>query len=103
MRLDRYLPEERRRREGRGTNWLLIVGVVLGLHLCVGVGWSAVVAFRERNAPPRYVVRFFDIGTYPTASSAPAEPPADSSDAALPEGETVAAPPASPEPGAATL
>jgi hypothetical protein len=45
---------------------------VLGVHLLAGAGLVAWTTIRERNAPPRMVIRYFDITTMPTANSAAA-------------------------------
>ena len=70
MRLDRYLPEQRRRRAGPGRQKFAIFGLVLGVHLLAGAGLMAWTTIRERNAPPRLVIRYFDITTMPTANAA---------------------------------
>ncbi len=72
MRLDRYFPEQRRRRLGRFDNKLVIVGVVLGIHLFAAAGWTAWAALHEPEAAPKYVVRYFDIATFPTPAAAAA-------------------------------
>lgn len=66
MRLDRYLPEQRRLRADSPKQKLLVVGIVLGIHLFLVAGWTAWSTIRERNAPPREVVRYFDIAVFPT-------------------------------------
>lgn len=71
MRLDRYLPEQRRLRADSGKQKLLVVGIVLAIHLVAGAGWVTWTTIRERNAPPIEVVTFFDIMPIP-AVSAPA-------------------------------
>lgn len=70
MRLDRYLPEQRRRRSGPGRQKFAIFGLVLGVHLLAGAGLVAWTTIRERNAPPRMVIRYFDITVMPTANTA---------------------------------
>ena len=70
MRLDRYLPEQRRRRAGSGRQKFAIFGMVLGVHLLAGAGLMTWTTIRERNAPPRMVIRYFDITTLPTANAA---------------------------------
>lgn len=72
MRLDRYFPEQRRRRHGPGHNKLAIVGAVLVVHLFLAAGWTAWTAFHEPEAAPKYVVRYFDIATFPTPTAAAA-------------------------------
>jgi uncharacterized membrane protein len=91
MRLDRYLPEQRRLRADSRKQKLFVVGIVLGIHLFVVAGWTAWSTIRERNEPPREVIRFFDIAVFPappvvapaakgeeagTAPAAPEQPPA---------------------------
>ena len=70
MRLDRYLPEQRRRRASSGRQKVAIFGMVLGVHLLAGASLMAWTTIRERNAPPRMVVRYFDITTMPAANAA---------------------------------
>jgi hypothetical protein len=65
MRLDRYLPEQRRLRADSRKQKLLVVGIVLGIHLFLVAGWTAWTAIRDRNAPPREVIRYFDIDAFP--------------------------------------
>jgi hypothetical protein len=65
MRLDRYLPEQRRLRADSRKQKLFVVGIVLGIHLFLVAGWTAWSTIRERNAPPREVVRFFNIDAFP--------------------------------------
>ena len=104
MRLDRYQPEARRRRDGAGRNTLLIVGIVLAIHLFAAAGWTAIVAIRERNAPPRLVVRFFDIATFPPAPTklAAEEPryaiPSETQEGTAPSKDAVPAVPAPNQP-----
>jgi hypothetical protein len=69
MRLDRYFPEQRRRRLGRFDNKLVIIGAVLGIHLFAAAGWTAWAAFHEPDDRPRYVVRYFDIATFPSPAA----------------------------------
>ena len=66
MRLDRYLPEQRRLRADSRKHKLFVVGIVVGIHLFLVAGWTAWSTIRERNAPPREVVRYFDIAEFPT-------------------------------------
>jgi hypothetical protein len=74
MRLDRYLPEQQRLRADSRRQKLLVVGIVIGIHLFLAAGWTAFAAIRERNAPPREVIRYFDISDFP--APLPVAPPA---------------------------
>jgi hypothetical protein len=100
MRLDRYLPEQRRLRADSRKQKLLVVGIVLGIHLFLVAGWTAWSTIRERNAPPREVVRFFDIDAFPAtpvvAPTTKGEEPGDAP--AAPEQPSAATPtPPAPE------
>jgi len=98
MRLDRYLPEQRRLRADTRKQKLLVVGIVIGLHLFLAAGWTAFAAIRERNAPPREVIRYFDISDFPAPPSvaAPAKgaEPAKARTATAPERPEPTTPPA---------
>jgi hypothetical protein len=99
MRLDRYLPEQRRLRADSRRQKLLVVGIVIGIHLFLAAGWTAWATIRERNAPPREVVRYFDISIFP-APQAAAVPPARSEEAGNTTGAPAprSTPPPAPEP-----
>jgi hypothetical protein len=87
MRLDRYFPEQRRRRLRRFDNKLLIIGAVVGIHLFAAAGWTAWAALHEPADPVKYVIRYFDIATFPTPAAA-----------ATISGDTAGAPSSAPAP-----
>jgi hypothetical protein len=101
MRLDRYLPEQRRLRADSRKQKLLVLGIVIGIHLFLAAGWTAFAAIRERNAPPREVIRFFDIAVFPAP---PVAAPAAEGEEAGTAGNETGAPaprftlPSAPEP-----
>ncbi|HET8654469.1 MAG TPA: hypothetical protein VFL93_02960 [Longimicrobiaceae bacterium] len=65
MRLDRYFPEQRRRRSDSRKQILVVVGIVVGVHLFLAAGWTAWTTIRKRSAPEREYVRYIDINSFP--------------------------------------
>jgi hypothetical protein len=92
MRLDRYLPENRRLRADSRKQKLLVLGIVLCIYLAAGAGWIAWTMVRPREQAPREVIRFFDITDFP----APTPTAANQANATAPAQPGATTPPAAP-------
>jgi hypothetical protein len=79
MRLDRYFPEQRRRRSDSRKQILVIIGIVVGVHLFLAAGWTAWTTIRKRNAPEREYVQYLNISEFPAPSPDPVPPAPPSS------------------------